>query len=54
MKFLKGTGIFLLVCLALSLWYVIVGIILIVAIVVLVQIIRKRRYFASPEFQMHR
>lgn len=54
MKFLKGTGIFLLVCLALSLWYVIVGIILIVAIVVLVQVVRKRRYFASPEFQMHR
>lgn len=54
MKFLKGTGIFLLVCLALSLWYVIVGIILIVAIVAIVQVIRKRRYFASPEFQMHR
>lgn len=51
---LKGFGIFFAVCLAFSLWYVILGVVIIVVIVGIVLTIRKNRYFASPEFQTHR
>lgn len=54
MKFLKGLGIFFAVCLAFSLWYVILGVVIIVLILGIILTIRKNRYFASPEFQMHR
>ena len=54
MKFLKGLGIFFAVCLAFSLWYVILGAAIIVLIVGIVLTIRKNRYFATPEFQTHR
>lgn len=53
-SFLKGLGIFFAVCLAFSLWYVILGVVIIVVIVGIVLTIRKNRYFASPEFQTHR
>ena len=48
---LKGFGIFFAVCLAFSLWYVILGAAIIVLIVGIILTIRKNRYFASPEFQ---
>ena len=51
---LKGFGIFFAVCLAFSLWYVILGAAIIVLIVGIVLTIRKNRYFATPEFQTHR
>ena len=47
-SFLKGFGIFFAVCLAFSLWYVILGAFIIVVIVGIVLTIRKNRYFASP------
>ena len=53
-SFLKGLGIFFAVCLAFSLWYVILGVVIIVVIVGIILTIRKNRYFASPEFQTHR
>lgn len=54
MKFLKGLGIFFAVCLVFSLWYVVLGAFIIVLILGIILTIRKNRYFASPEFQMHR
>ena len=51
---LKGFGVFFAVCFAFSLWYVILGVVIIVVIVGIVLTIRKNRYFASPEFQKHR
>ena len=53
-SFFKGFGIFFLICLTFSLWYIILGAAIIVLIVGIVLTIRKNRYFASPEFQMHR
>lgn len=53
-SFLKGLGIFFAVCLAFSLWYVILGVVIIVLILGIILTIRKNRYFASPEFQTHR
>ena len=51
---LKGFGVFFAVCFAFSLWYVILGVVIIVVIVGIVLTIRKNRYFATPEFQTHR
>lgn len=53
-SFFKWTGIILLGCLALSFSHVILGVAIIWLIVLLVRVIRKNRYFASPEFQTHR
>lgn len=53
-SFLKGLGIFFAVCLTFSLWYVVLGVVIIVLILGIILTIRKNRYFASPEFQTHR